>query len=240
MPAGAGDRGLPSAKTWKQWYEVRLRTWAAAVDAEFESEMDQYVKGLNSNITNQKANKMLAYEICSHQVDDRMLLYLLHVPKTDGAGMLRALYRNINKTTDERTAALHERFSRPTACKVKEKLSLALASWKEDLEELQAAGAAPSRETVVASLKLLVGQVRELKGLLDLLELMHPNDPKRMFGVAQRKATEWSVIDADPRTADVQRPTVNNTVKTTVRRFFAKGACRNGKACKYAHEQPKR
>ncbi len=75
--------------------------------------------------------------------------------------MLRALYRNINKTPSERAAALHERFSRQVPCKVKAKLSLALASSKEALEELQAAGGAPSRETVVASLKLLVGQVRE-------------------------------------------------------------------------------
>ncbi len=44
MPAGAGDRGLPSAKTWKQWYDVRLRTWAAAFDADFEDELDQYVR----------------------------------------------------------------------------------------------------------------------------------------------------------------------------------------------------
>jgi hypothetical protein len=186
MPSATTERGLPSAKAWRQWYDVRLLTWVAACDADFEVELDQFVKGKKAHIDNTRANRQLAYELCT-QVDDRMLLYLLSIPKTDGAGMLKMLYRTINKTTDERTAALHERFSRPVPCRVKEKLSLALHGWKEDLEELQAAGAAPSKETVAASLKILVGQVRELKGLCDLLELMHPNNPKQLFSVASAK-----------------------------------------------------
>ena len=73
MSAGAGERGLPSAKIWKQWYDLRLRTWAAACDADVEDEFDQYEKSMRNSSSNQKANKLLAYEICS-QVDDRVLL----------------------------------------------------------------------------------------------------------------------------------------------------------------------
>ncbi len=60
MPAGTGERGLPSAKTWKQWSDVRLSAWAAACEADFEDELDHYAKGVRTTITNQRANWMLA------------------------------------------------------------------------------------------------------------------------------------------------------------------------------------
>jgi hypothetical protein len=46
---------------------------------DFELELDLFVKGKKDYIENTKANRQLAYELCT-QVDDRMLLYLLSVP----------------------------------------------------------------------------------------------------------------------------------------------------------------
>jgi hypothetical protein len=84
-------------------------------------------------------------------------------------------------------------------------------------------------------LHLLVGHLRELKGLLDLLELTHPNDPRKMFGGAHMKATQRSVFNTHPRTAATERPAVNNAQKKTACKFLAEGSCEHGKACKFDH-----
>ena len=49
---------------------MRLLTWAAACDADFELELDLYVKGEKDHIDNTRENRQLAYELCT-QVDDR-------------------------------------------------------------------------------------------------------------------------------------------------------------------------
>ena len=83
--------------------------------------------------------------------------------------MLRTLYRAINNTTSERTASLHERFSKPVPCKAKENLAVSLRQWQEDLQELQAVDSAPSKETILASLKMMVSPIRELKVGLEMM-----------------------------------------------------------------------
>ncbi len=70
---------------------------------------------------------------------------------------------------------------------------------------------------------------------MDLLELTRPNDPRKMCGIAQRKATEWSVFDAGSRTAATERLTVNNAQKKITCKFYAKGSCKHGKECKFDH-----
>eukprot|EP00969_Alexandrium_andersonii_P140509 6215376-Alexandrium_andersonii.AAC.1 len=85
----SGDKALPGSKAWKAWYDVRLRTWAAAMDADFQVELDKYVYDRGGNVGRfGRENRRLAYELAS-MVDDKMLLYLMPVDKTDGAAMLK-------------------------------------------------------------------------------------------------------------------------------------------------------
>ena len=135
----SGDRALPNAKQWKQWYDVRFMSWAGAQAAGFGEAADAYMKSGDSTALDsfERENRILGYEV-ANMVDDKLLLYLLRVDKKNGMEMLRTLYKAINSTTSERTAALHERFSKPTPCKAKGNLAVALRQWQEDLQELQA------------------------------------------------------------------------------------------------------
>ena len=73
----------------------------------------------------------------------------MEVDKTHGAKILRTLTRVVTRGSDERTAALHSRFAAQEPCKSKGRWRLLhrLQLWREDLEELKAAGSTPSRET---------------------------------------------------------------------------------------------
>ena len=61
-----------------------------------------------------------------------------------------------------------------------------LAQWKEDLEELQDAGAPPSRETTLKSLKHLLEKLKDLKNPMEIVDLFAPDDVRALhsFGVA--------------------------------------------------------
>ena len=199
MPV-CGERSLPSAKEWSTWYDDKFRSWAGAQHPQFASAMDAFVRdGSRAHLVGfEVENGLLAYEICS-QTDDKMAKLLVHLDKTDGAVLLRTLKREITRGSAERTAGLHSRFSETPPCKTKESLLHALAAWKEDLEELAAAGATPSRETVMTSLKSLVSGVRELKSAVEIVALLAPGDTRRLYSVAATKAAEWSVFDSDAR-----------------------------------------
>ena len=65
-----GDRTLPSIKSWNQWYDVRLRSWAGAQTPGFVEALDAYVK--NPSVPEENAlngferdNRLLAYELCA-------------------------------------------------------------------------------------------------------------------------------------------------------------------------------
>ena len=60
-----------------------------------------------------------------------------------------------------------------------------LQAWQEDLEELTVTVSSPSKESVMSSLRLLIGGVRELKRVTEI--------------TVQKKAAEWAVLDSDPR-----------------------------------------
>ena len=46
--------------------------------------------------------------------------------------------------------------------------------WLTDLEELQAAGSSPSKETVMQSLKTVTGGIRDLKNVNEITDLLAP------------------------------------------------------------------
>ena len=168
-----GDHVLPSVKDWQQWYDVKFRSWAGAQAAGFAEAVDVFLKaGDVSGIAQYtKENKVLAYEIC-HMIDGRLLSYLMKVDKTNGALLLKTLNSVVTRGSAERTAALHNRFAAQSPCKTKEQLLHGLQVWKEDLEELQATGSAPGKETVMSSMKLLISGVRELKTVMEITELL--------------------------------------------------------------------
>ena len=108
--------------------------------------------------------------------------------KTDGALLLKTLNTVVTRGSAERTAALHARFAASSPAKTKEQLLHGMQARREDLEKLIATGSSPSKETVMSSLRLLVGGVRELKVVTELTELMSPGDVKRLHQVVQNKA----------------------------------------------------
>ena len=114
----SGHRALPNAKQWKQWYDVRFMSWAGAQAAGFGEAADAYMKSGDSAAltTFERENRVLGYAV-ANMVDDKLLLYLLRADKKNGMEMLRTVYRVINNTTSERTASLHEEFSKPVPCK---------------------------------------------------------------------------------------------------------------------------
>ena len=111
-----------------------------------------------------------------------------------------------------------------------------LQAWREDLEELTATGSSPSKETVMSSLRLLIGGVRELKMVTEITELMSPGDVKRLHQVVQKKAAEWAVLDSDPRMSSGYVVNAMAVAKSEVCRFVAKGSCSRGKECRYSHD----
>ncbi len=173
---------------------------------------------------------MLAHELCN-MLDEKMLLIVTDVPNSDGAMMLRRLQYAIMKSTTDRTAALHERFAHPSATKKKEKLSTDLRQWREDLEELQASGAPPSKPTVLPSLKQLIGALRELKMPLAVIDLVKPGDPKAMYAVAVKKANEWAIFDNDSRIT-----TANPSAYKIVCKFWKVGRCTKEGQCSFEHQ----
>lgn len=236
MP-GCGDHVLPGIKEWRQWYDVKVRSWAGAQAVGFADALDDYilygkVEALKDKF--ERENQTLAYEVC-HMVDGRLLSHLVKVDKTDGAKLLKTLHSVVTRGSAERTAALHARFAAQTPCRSKEQLLHGLQVWREDLEELQAAGSSPSKETVLSSLKMLVSGVRELKNVIEITELMAPGNAKRLYTVVHKKAADWAVLDCDPRTNGA---TIVNAmvVKNELCKFHMKGLCRRGENCRYSHE----
>ena len=242
MPTPGGSATLPSIKAWNQWYDVRLKSWAGAQTSGFIEAIDRYVKQHQPDEKSldkyQKDNRLLAYELCN-MVDDKLLAYLMEIDKTHGAKILRTLTRVVTRGSAERTAALHSRFAAQEPCKSKERLLRRLQLWREDLEELQAAGSAPSRETVLSSLRLLAKGVRELNNLLEITELLAPGDPKKIYQAVHKRAAEWAVLDSDPRTggnsAPVDAAANAATVGAQPCRFFPKGTCQRGDKCRFSH-----
>ena len=72
------------------------------------------------------------------------------------------------------------------------------AAASEALEELQDAGAPPSRETTLQSLRHLVAHMKDLKTPVDLIDLFAPDDLRAIFAVSEKKAQEWAILANDP------------------------------------------
>ncbi len=149
---------------------------------------------------------MLAYEIC-HMIDGRLLSYLMKVDKTNGALLLKTLNSAVTRGSAERTAALHNRFAAQSPCKTKEQLLHGLQAWKEDLEELQATGSCPGKETVMSSMKLLISGMRELKTVMEIIELLAPGDVRRLYNVVHKKTAEWAVLDSNSHVVNAMAAT---------------------------------
>ena len=85
---------------------------------------------------------------------------MLQSQRNNRISILLALNGWVTQTSEERTAALHERLATPTPCEKKEEMGLYLAHWAQDLEKLAEAKSRPSRETTGASLKHLLSKLK--------------------------------------------------------------------------------
>ena len=169
------------------------------ISPEFETELVKKVLGQPAELSRHgAADRQLAHEICFN-IDDKMLPYLLGADMSSGCAILRVLYKEILASTAEHTAALHERFAKPVPCRDKTKMLLTLRQWLTDLEELQAAGSSPSKETVMQALKTVTGGIRDLNNVHEITDLLAPNDPGKLYYAIERKAAGWAVMDADTR-----------------------------------------
>ena len=93
--------------------------------------------------------------------------------------------------------------------------------------------AKPERESVMASLKkLLSGLNSELKMVIEMLDLTHPGDVKRLFVVMMRKGDEWAALSSDPRLAGGRGRGEQKDRSTINCRAGAR--CKH-KGCRYRH-----
>ena len=169
------------------------------ISPEFETELVKKALGQPAGLSRHgAADRQFAHENCFN-IDDKMLPYLLGADLSSGCAILRVFHKEILASTAEHTATLLERFAKPVLCWDKTKLFLTLRHWLTDLEELQAAGSSPSKQTVVRSLKRVTGGVRNLNNLHEITDLLAPNDPGKLYSAIERKAAEWAVMDADIR-----------------------------------------
>ena len=245
MPAPTGSRGLPRTKAWQDWFTIRLTTWANVISPEFEVDLVKKVQGQQADLSRHgAADRQLAHEICFN-IDDKMLPYLLGADLSSGCAILRVLNKEILASTAEHTAALHERFAKPVPCRDKTKLLLTLRQWLTDLKELQAAGSSPSKETVMQSLKTVTGGIRDLT-VLEITDLLAPNDPGKLYSAIERKAAGWTVMDADTRLSDSSAGAGKGTKgdhkgaysATIPCKHYAKGTCARGDKCGFSHKGP--
>eukprot|EP00969_Alexandrium_andersonii_P373035 15483070-Alexandrium_andersonii.AAC.1 len=79
----------------------------------------------------------------------------------------------------------------------------------------------------MSSLKTLTSQVRELKNILEVADLLAPNDVKRLYEVVNKKAVERAVLDNDARLTEVPGRAAARVVREPCR-VFAKGKCKRG------------
>ena len=144
---------------------------------------------------------MLAYQICN-QLDDKVLLVAQPHDKRDGALHLRTLSMKITQNIVDKIAVSLKRFSKLQIRRSTGGLALAQRQWKEDLDELQAAGSAPSQATVASSLRVIIGRISELTNTMEIADIMAFGDVRRLYQADSKSANEWFVIDCDPRTQD--------------------------------------
>ena len=132
-------------------------------------------------------------------IEDNIVPYLTDVDKTSGFALLYAIHVQVTRYSSERIALPHQRWEEPEAVKDKAFLASSLAQWKVDLDELVEAGAKPSRERALKSLRTLVKNIQELKVILEFNELMSPSNLSNMFKAIERKAGEWAALKGAPR-----------------------------------------
>ena len=84
----------------------------------------------------------------------------------------------ITLTTVDKIADSHEPFSGPQSCRSNEGRALSPPQWKEDLEELQAAGSAPSQDAVASSSRAIIGRIGELMNTIEVDSFKSSSDVK--------------------------------------------------------------
>ena len=96
----------------------------------------------------------------------------------------------ITQNIVDRIAVSHERFSKLQICRsTGGRLALAPRQWKEDLNELQAAGSAPSQATVASSLRVIIGRISELTNTMEIADIMAVGDVRRLYQTVSKRAT---------------------------------------------------
>ena len=112
------------------------------------------------------------------------------------------LSMDITQKTVEKIAVLHDRFSVPKSCRTTEGLAQALRQRNENLDEMQAAGSAPSQATVASTLKAISGKISELKNTIEIAAIMAPGNVRTLHQVVSKSANRRSVLGCDPQTQD--------------------------------------
>ena len=185
-----GKESLPSVKDWNDWVEKKLSPWCSLVCQNFDVWVMANLRQMNNPpiairiqgkvMSYPRLNQWLGYEF-SQLVKEPLTTFISHVNATDGYLLVFESHKAFHKESEERIKGLRERFEAPTPAHHKKELAWSTARWLEDLGELKQAGAAVDKHTTMKSLKILLGGVGETKKIMDLCELVKPEDLMTLF-----------------------------------------------------------
>ena len=201
FPKGEASRPLPSIRAWRSWVSLKLIPWCGLQTEGFSDTVQAVLGGHVTPKTALadprfgKASRTLAFELGVMLTEDTAP-YVADADKTSGMAMLLALSRAIVSSTSAHTTVLHERFSRPSPVNDPRALHHALKLWRAELTELREAGANPSKETTLSSLRTLIGGIEALKVPLELLSMFKPDDVTALYNMVSKKAADWSLMGA--------------------------------------------
>ena len=157
----------------------------------FDNALDLYIRAGNPQELKvfHRENRILAYQICKPAGRQGTPRCIQPHDKRDGALHLRTLSMKITQNIVDRIAVSHERFSKLQICRSTGCLALAQRQWKEDLNELQAAGSAPSQATIASSLRVIIGRISELTNTMEIADIMAVRDVRRLYRAVSKRAT---------------------------------------------------
>ena len=93
------------------------------------------------------------------------------------------------------------------------------------------------------SLKTVTGGIRDLNNVHEIMDLLAPKDPRKLYSAIERKAAGWAVMDADTRLNEgsaggkgAKGDHKGAHSATIPCKHFAKGTCARGDKCRFSHK----
>ena len=94
------------------------------------------------------------------------------------------------------------------------------------------------------SLKTVTGGIRDLNNVHEIMDLLAPKDPRKLYSAIERKAAGWAVMDADTRLNEGSAREGKGAKgdhkgahsATIPCKHFAKGTCARGDKCRFSHK----